>query len=181
MLKTDKYHYQFKTFLKIADSLQKKMESLVDQNIPGESHEKFLLYISYDIERCAKQPIPGTPHCYWDIPEYTNGTTRHAKCLFLLPWHSVGDACHPYLIQDTSEVEKRYLQNKGYDREKILLSEFFGEDLIEVVWSFDYDKPRKEGNYYYSIDKFWFGIKKDNVLILKSKSIKELIKADLTM
>lgn len=175
MEKSNPQYYQFSTLLKIAESIQEKMTSYIGHPIPGERNEKFLLYISYDQKYCKKVSIHGTSQNYWDIPQYSNGTIRHAKCLFLVPSHDVEDAAYPYLIKDNSEMEQKYSDDPGYDREKVLMKEFFGKDKIEIVWSFDYKKPEKYGNYFYVIDNFWFGIRKNGVLISKEDSINKLL------
>lgn len=180
MNKKDPRFEQFETLLKLASTQHKRMNKIVGVPIPGELSEKVSLYITYPLDKCIKHKMPvGLGH-YWDIPRYTNGSTRHAQCLFLLPCEAVHDGAYPYSVRDTSEIEQRYLDTPGYDREKVLIEEVFDDiNHIQVVWSFDYAVPDGRGTWFYHIEKFWFGIKKNGILITKESSIEKLININL--
>lgn len=164
---------QARTFLKIAESIYRNMWKKVGTPIEGESSEKFNLYVSYpkSKSRWVKRPVT-EGYGHWYIPFYTNGSTRQTKCLFLLPSLAVGDAAYPYLVRDNSEVEKRFTE--GYNRERILAWEYFGEDKVEIVWSFDFGKPYPDGQHWYWVDKFWFAVRVNGEIINKSDNISKL-------
>lgn len=179
MKKTNIYYRQFRGLLDIAITEHWKMIELVGIKISDFSSETFNLYVSYPVSQCKMKKIPGSLQHYWDIPEYSNGSTRHSKCLFLLPSHAVGDACYPYLVRDTSEVEERYKASTFYDREKILMTETIGNDFVEIVWSFDYGQPDKNGAWYYHIQEFWFGVRVNGKIIHREKELEKLININL--
>lgn len=178
MKKTNIYYEQFSVLLKLAKKRHEDMTSLVGAKIENEPHETFEIYHPYSLKYSTKILHPKGFY-YWDIPEYRNGSTRNARCLFLLPSHAVADARYPYLIRDTSEMEEKYNLTPGYDRARVLIEEIIGNDKVEIIWSFDYKKPSKHGNYWYSIDKFWFGVKINDVVVYRDKKIKGLIGIDL--
>lgn len=178
MEKTNIYYEQFSTLLKLAKKRHKAMMALVGEKIEDEPNETFEIYHPYPLKYANKIMHPKGFY-YWDIPEYSNGSTRNARCLFLLPSHAVADAMYPYLIRDNSEMEAKYALTPGYDRDRLLITETIGNDEIEIIWSFDYKKPSKHGNYWYSIDKFWFGVRVNGLVLHQDKKIKDLIKIDL--
>lgn len=180
MNRRDPRFEQFETLLKLAARQHARMIKMVGVPIPGELSEKVSLYLTYPLDKCTKEKMPYSFGHYWDIPRYTNGSTRHAQCLFLMPCEAVCDGAYPYLVKDTKEIEQRYLDTPGYDREKILIEEVFdGMNLIQVVWSFDYAVPNGQGTWYYHVERFWFGIKKNGVLITKENSIEKLININI--
>jgi hypothetical protein len=61
----------------------KKLLALVGTPVPN-STETLLLYCSYPKDRMTWMED------HWDIPQYTNGSTRHAKCLFQIASTAVG-------------------------------------------------------------------------------------------
>jgi len=158
---------QAETLLKIAQKTYKKLYKKVGVPIEGEPNETFLLSCSYSIEDCNWMGD------HWDIPRYSNGSTRHTKCLFLIPPTYTGDGAYPYICDNNDTMEERFI-GKDYDREKVLIKEYFSENLVEVIWSFDFGAPSSEGQYYYFMDKFWFGIRLNGELIDKKGSIKSL-------
>jgi hypothetical protein len=161
---------QEKSFLQIANLIYENMSRNIGTSIEGERSEKFQLYISYDIKKAEWVDRPVTEgYGYWNIPRYTNGSTRRAECLFLLPCTAVGDAAYPYLVKDNSEMEKKFTE--GYNRERILAWEYFGEDKVEIIWSFDFGKPHPYGQHHYWVDKFWFGLRINGEIVCKNNNI----------
>ena len=162
---------QKRTLVKLAKSAYEKLIQMVGEPIPGESHEKFMLNISYDIKECNWIDKKGG---YWEIPRYSNGTTRRAKCIFLIPPAYTGDGGYAYLVRDNSVMESRFLENDNYDRRRLLIKEEIDGKLVELIWSFDFGTPNKNGQYYYWIDKYWFGVVIDGELACKVDDIKKL-------
>ena len=158
---------QQSTLVKIAIRQHKNLAKLIGQEVPNpynSSNEKIQLYISYPHHLAT---FNGK---YWDIPQYTNGTTRRAQCLFLLGPMYTGDGTHAYL-GDREEIERRL---KDSEREKILIQEEIDGNFIEIIWSYDIASPNSHGQYYYYPDYFWFAIRINGIIIEKLKDINDL-------
>lgn len=162
-----------RALLQLAASRHKKLMKLVgvpiNKSWPGEhTDDNVKLQISYPVGRCVKNGE------LWDIPQYTNGSTRRASCLFLLPPDAVGDGMYAYAVSNNSEMEERFKESPLYDREKVLASESRNVNLFEVVWSYDFGSPRSEGQHYYWVKEFWFGVRVNGKLLSKAREIKHL-------
>jgi hypothetical protein len=162
-----------KSVLKKAKAAHKKLFNRIGTQISENSSEKVLLCVSYPVKYCNK--VDGI----WDIPSYTNGTTRRTQCIFLIPSTAVGDGAYAYSVSNNTEMEERFKESDMYDREKVLASERVGKNLIEIVWSFDFSAPNRDVQQYYSIDKFWFGVKVNDTLTMKRDELKDLMVTDM--
>lgn len=159
---------QMDSLVKIAKKKHKDLIKLVGQDVQPQlnsySSEKLQLYISYPEKYCT---FNGK---FWDIPQYSNGSTRHAQCLFLLGSMACGDAEYAY-VGSWDEINENL---KSGEREKILIEEYIDDNLVELIWSFDMCAPRREGQHWYSVDYFWFAARINGIVYEKHKDIKNL-------
>jgi hypothetical protein len=147
----------------------RSLMNLVGKPVPDSDREKIQLYVDYPRKYAT---FNGK---FWDIPEYTNGTTRRVQCLFLIAPLHTGNGTHAY-VGSEEEIEEKLVAS---EREKILASDTINGILIEVVWSFDIEKPNRDGQYYYSIDAFWFGVRINGKLVKKEWILSQLTVPDL--
>ncbi len=160
---------QFKTLLKMSRRKRTIMMKEVGKPVPNyhnSSSEETMLYISYPE---SKMTWTGK---YWDVPEYTNGTTRHARALFrITPRISLSNGYgYCVCVSDISNYEDRRLES---EYEKLMYKEDIKGQKVEIVWSWDWqpwDKDElKNGAWFLSVGKFYLAVKINGKIIKRFK------------
>jgi hypothetical protein len=127
---------QFKTLMLIAKKKVKDYESLIGREVPNSPNETISMFISDRVEHGATYK-----NGYWDCPNFTAGTTRRAQGIFRVdPGHYPGDygGCrYPQKFKDKYKKLSEF--------EKILITEYFGEDFVEIIWAWDWMSHEKAG------------------------------------
>lgn len=136
---------QFQTLFKIAKRKQRKamrkVGKIVDED--RDPNELFQICLHYPEDRMIKQ-TDKDGMTWWDVPSYTNGTTRHAQCLFRIsPKTEIG---HGYCVGAEPLSKYEHIRQES-ETEKLLIQEHFGDHLVELVWTWDW-APHKERNVY---------------------------------
>lgn len=153
---------KIETILKKAKNEFKRLNSFVGQPVPKSDGEKVRLAIDYFRDEAIYNEKEG----YWDIPQYTNGTTRPARCIFLLHLLVCGDGEH-CCVGSWEEINRHLAKS---EREKILASGEVDGNLVEYIWSYDMAGPLREGQWWYHIDHFWIGLRINGQIISRSRT-----------
>lgn len=159
---------QMTSLVNIAKTQHQKLFKLIGQPVEDwypKNKEKIQLYVQYPEKFCKYNGQ------YWDIPEYTNGSTRHVKALFRLDMMACGDAEYAYR-GSWDEINEKL---KGCEREKLLIKEYIDGNLVELIWSYDMKAPEQYGQHWYSVDYFWFAAKINGIVYQKHKDINDLV------
>lgn len=154
---------QYQSLLSIAKEQRKKLCKTLGEKITDHyNSEEVLMYISYS----EKDAI--WTGKYWDIPEYTNGTTRHARCLFLItPNTCVGQG---YCVQTGSResYEKYRLES---EHSKINLVETIQDHEVEISWTWEWDLKEKERYFIYP-SEFFLQTRINGEVVWREKGLK---------
>lgn len=151
---------QYETLYKIAKKKQQNLFKLVGTPIENEPHEKFLLDCSYSENKMTKVGD------YWDIPQYCNGTTRHAKTLFRIANTCIGGGYAAQVGYSSFEDLR-----KESEYEKVLIVEDFGDQHVEIVWTWYWKEwtkgERAHGAYFISVGEYYLETRVDDVIITR--------------
>lgn len=151
---------EFKNLLKAARRKRSIMMKEVGKPVPN-SDEVTKLYISYPE---SKMTWTGK---YWDIPKYTNGTTRHARALFRITNRiSIGGG-YCVCVDSLDKYEDRRLES---EYEKLLSKKVIEGRNVEIVWTWEWrnwDKDeQKYGAWFLSVGAFYLAVRIDGNFVL---------------
>jgi len=158
---------QFKSLLEIARIKKKHALEKVGTPIEGEPNQKYLLYVDYSEDKCIKK-VDKYGLVWWDIPSYSNGSTRHAKSLFRIGNTCIGDGYCVCVDNDMSYYD--YIKDES-ETEKILMTEYFDMNLVELVWTWDWrpwkKEAKKNGSYFIVVGEFYIALKINGKIVQK--------------
>ena len=157
---------QYLTLLKIAKKQRQDLCKVLGEDVNSyHNNETVLLYISYPQKHATWTGK------YWDIPQYVNGSTRHARCLFLI----TPDVCigQGYCVQTGSRESYEKLRLESEHSKINLIETIQGHD-VQISWTWEWDLEEKERWFIYP-GEFFLETRINGKVVWREKGLKSHI------